>query len=190
MARLRTTATHARCGNKVSLLTKERPQCFRPPCTDCCISPAKSTNHLTPDLPSLVQNLVKNWEIEASFKTNLADWRTVDHPNYTFAINGGPPQTAEYMLKVGTYNAIIAEPNEFYSPRTSDFASSHKTFKHMMPTFAWEVLEVYSGPPQVAFRWRHWGEMKKDYVGFNEYENQLVINTPNSTISNFTFMIK
>jgi hypothetical protein len=190
MARLRTTATHARCGNKVSLLTKERPQCFKPPCTDCCISPAKSTNHLTPDLPSLVQNLVKNWEIEASFKTNLADWRTVDHPNYTFAINGGPPQTAEYMLKVGTYNAIIAEPNEFYSPRTSDFASSHKTFKRMMPTFAWEVLEVYSGPPQVAFRWRHWGEMKKDYVGFNEYENQLVFNTPNSTISNFTFMIK
>ena len=25
----------------------------------------------------------------------------------------------------------------------------------MMPTFAWEVLEVYSGPPQVSFRWRH-----------------------------------
>lgn len=38
----------------------------------------------------------------------------------------------------------------------------------MMPTFAWEVLEVYSGPPRVAFRWRHWGSMKNDYVGFNE----------------------
>lgn len=75
------------------------------------------------------------------------------------------------MLEVGTYNAIIAEPNEFYSPRTSDFASSHKTFKPMMPTFAWEVLEVYSGPPQVAFRWRHWGEMENDYIGFNEYVN-------------------
>lgn len=36
-----------------------------------------------------------------------------------------------------------------------------------MPTFAWEVLEVYSGPPTVAFRWRHWGVMKNDYVGFN-----------------------
>lgn len=73
------------------------------------------------------------------------------------------------MLKVGTYNAIITEPSEFYSPRTSDFASSHKTFKRMMPTFAWEVLDVYSGPPQVAFRWRHWGEMRNDYVGFNEW---------------------
>jgi hypothetical protein len=37
----------------------------------------------------------------------------------------------------------------------------------MMPTFAWEVLEVYSGPPTVSFRWRHWGVMKNDYVGIN-----------------------
>ena len=130
---------------------------------------AKTTNHAASSLPSLVQNLVKNWEIEASFKSDIADWRTIDRPHYTFAINGGAPQSAEHMLQVGTYNAIIAAPNEYYSPRTSDFASSHKTFKRMMPTFAWEVLEVYSGPPQVAFRWRHWGEMKNDYVSFNEY---------------------
>lgn len=26
-----------------------------------------------------------------------------------------------------------------------DFDQSHKTFKRMMPTFAWEVIEVYSG---------------------------------------------
>jgi hypothetical protein len=70
------------------------------------------------------------------------------------------------MLKVGTYNAIMS-PNEYYDPTKSDFASSHKTFKRMMPTFAWEVLEVYSGPPVVAFKWRHWGVMKNDYVGFN-----------------------
>lgn len=129
---------------------------------------AKKYSHEASSLPSLVENLVKNWEIEASFKPQLSDWRTVDRPNYSFAINGGPPQTAEYMLKVGTYNAIIS-PNEFYSPAASDFASSHKTFKRMMPTFAWEVMEVYSGPPRVAFRWRHWGEMKNDYVGFNEF---------------------
>jgi len=118
-------------------------------------------------LESIVENLVKNWEIEASFKKNIEDWRTIDPKAYTFAINGGPPQSAEHMLKVGTYNAIIA-PNEFYSPETSDFASSHKTFKRMMPTFAWEVLEVYSGPPVVSFRWRHWGTMQRDYVGFND----------------------
>ncbi|KAH0141584.1 hypothetical protein KCU67_g14426, partial [Aureobasidium melanogenum] len=118
-------------------------------------------------LESMVENLVKNWEVEASFKPELSDWRTIDHEKYSFAINGGPGQTGEHMLKVGTYNAIIA-PNEYYSPVYSDFASSHKTFKRMMPTFAWEVLEVYSGPPKVAFKWRHWGTMKNDYVGFND----------------------
>jgi hypothetical protein len=130
---------------------------------------AKTMHHEAGSLPDLVQNLVKNWEIEASFKTSFQDWRTVDPRVYTFAINGGPPRPAEHMLSVGTYNAIIA-PNQFYSPDNSDLASSHKTFKRMMPTFAWEVLEVYSGPPKVAFRWRHWGTMKNDYVGFNEYD--------------------
>ncbi|KAK2046362.1 hypothetical protein LZ31DRAFT_629853 [Colletotrichum somersetense] len=127
----------------------------------------KKMNHKAGSLEEIVENLVKNWEVEASFKTKLDDWRTIDHANYTFSVNGGPPQTGEHMLKVGTYNAVIM-PNEYYSPDYSDFASSHKTFKRMMPNFAWEVLEVYSGPPCVAFRWRHWGVMKNDYVGFND----------------------
>ncbi|KAF2434772.1 hypothetical protein EJ08DRAFT_581714 [Tothia fuscella] len=126
----------------------------------------KSKNHPAGSLPDLVENLVKNWEIEASFKPKLSEWRTVNHDRYSFSMNGGPPKKAEHMLQVGTYNAIIT-PNEYYSPEHSDFASSHKTFKRMMPTFAWEVVEVFSGPPTVAFRWRHWGEMKNDYVGFN-----------------------
>ncbi|KAF4816449.1 Pathogen-related protein [Colletotrichum tropicale] len=126
----------------------------------------KKMNHAAGSLPELVENLVKNWEVEASFKTRLQDWRTVDHEKYTFSVNGGAAQSGEHMLKVGTYNAVIS-PNEYYSPDYSDFASSHKTFKRMMPTFAWEVLEVYSGPPVVAFKWRHWGVMKNDYVGFN-----------------------
>ena len=89
------------------------------------------------------------------------------------------------MLKVGTYNAIIA-PNEYYSPDYSDFASSHKTFKRMMPTFAWEVLEVYSGPPTVSFRWRHWGVMKNDYVGINNKVIPLIfLSTCLSTLADF-----
>jgi hypothetical protein len=131
-------------------------------------APAKKMSHEPGSLISLVENLVKNWEIEASYKLDLADWRTIDPAHYTFAVNGQPPTPAAHMLKVGTYNAIIA-PNAYYSPEHSDFASSHVTFKSMMPTFAWEVLEVYSGPPTVAFRWRHWGEMKNDYEGFNEW---------------------
>ncbi len=130
--------------------------------------PAKRSNHEAASLPDLVEKLVKNWEIEASYKVSLADWRTIDQSSYTFSVNGGPPQTGEHMLNVGTYNALL-EPNEFYCPMRSTFDASHKTFKRMMPTFAWEVLEVYSGPPKVAFRWRHWGTMKEDYTGTNKW---------------------
>jgi hypothetical protein len=124
-------------------------------------------NHKAGSLEQIVENVVKNWEIEASFKSKVEDWRTIDHANYTFSMNGGPPQDASVMLNGGTYNAIITA-NEYYDPAHSDFASSHKTFKRMMPTFAWEVLEVYSGPPRIAFKWRHWGVMKNDYTGFNK----------------------
>lgn len=131
------------------------------------VIPGKTQTHAAGTLPALVENLVKNWEIEASFKTSLSDWRTVDQSCYTFSSNGGPATDGDHMLRVGTYNALIT-PNQYYDPENLDFNASHKTFKRMMPTFAWEVLEVYSGPPTVAFKWRHWGKMANDYVGINE----------------------
>ncbi|KAK9492204.1 hypothetical protein V1508DRAFT_404930 [Lipomyces doorenjongii] len=112
--------------------------------------------------PPNYSNTRKNWEIAASFKSFLTDWRTVDPNKYTFVMNGGEPQSAEHMLR-----------SNFYSPLNNDFESSHKTFKRMMPTFAWEVLEVYSGPPKVAFKWRHWGVMKNDYVGYNDKKQKV-----------------
>ncbi|KAH9893049.1 hypothetical protein F4778DRAFT_772655 [Xylariomycetidae sp. FL2044] len=141
----------------------------------------KKCNHEPGSLPNLVENLVKNWEIEASFKMRLEDWRTIDHDSYTFAINGREPSTAQHMLGVGTYNAIITA-NPYYDPTTSDFAKSHKTFKRMMPTFAWEVLEVYSGPPVVAFKWRHWGQMKNDYVGWNTAGEKITVKATDKMI--------
>ncbi|KAI1343174.1 hypothetical protein F5Y15DRAFT_405752 [Xylariaceae sp. FL0016] len=134
----------------------------------------KSRSHAPDSLPSLVENLVKNWEIEASFKTSLSDWRTVDHARYSFAVNGAAPSSAEHMLRVGTYNAILGA-GPYYDPAHSDFAASHKTFKRMMPTFAWEVLEVYTEPPVVAFKWRHWGVMKNDYVGWNSEGEKVTV---------------
>ncbi|GES61543.1 pathogen-related protein [Aspergillus terreus] len=134
----------------------------------------KTQSHEAGSLPDLVEKLVKNWEIEASFKTSLADWRTIDQKTYTFSLNGGPPQTGDHMLKVGTYNALLTA-SSYYDPAHNDFETSHKAFKRMMPTFAWEVLEVYSGPPVVVFKWRHWGEMAKDYVGYNDQGEKTTI---------------
>ncbi|KFZ20153.1 hypothetical protein V502_03320 [Pseudogymnoascus sp. VKM F-4520 (FW-2644)] len=141
----------------------------------------KTQNHEAGSLPNLVENLVKNWEIEASYKTDIKEWRTIDHENYTFSVNGGPPQTGEHMLNVGTYNALIA-PNEFYGSEHADFASSHKTFKRMMPSFAWEVLEVIGGPPVVAIKWRHWGVMKRDYVSLNDKGEKVTVPAHGATI--------
>ncbi|KAI8632888.1 hypothetical protein F5Y19DRAFT_472064 [Xylariaceae sp. FL1651] len=141
----------------------------------------KTRTHAANSLPQLVENLVKNWEIEASFKTRLADWRTVDLARYSFAVNEGAPVSAEHMLRVGTYNAILA-PCAYYDPRAMDFAGSHKTFKRMMPTFAWEVLEVYTEPPVVAFKWRHWGEFKGDYSAVNDVGESVKVKANNRAI--------
>lgn len=126
----------------------------------------KTTNHEPGSLPSLVQNLVKNWEKEASYKTNASEWRTINPEKYTFHVNGGVGMNAEDMLRLGTYNALLDNrPVEgVYDPKVEGLHGSHKLFKRVMPVFSWEVVEVYSGPPVVAFKWRHWGQMTGKYT--------------------------
>lgn len=143
---------------------------------------AKTKSHAPGSLESIVENLVKNWEIEASYKTNLKEWRTIDPDNYTFSVNGGPNIPGEKMIQIGTYNALLTDSN-FYSPEHNDFTDSHKVFKRMMPVFAWEVLEVYSGPPTVSFRWRHWGQMKNDYVGMNRNGQRVRVKAHGGTLN-------
>lgn len=70
----------------------------------------KRANHEAKSLETLVENLVKNWEIEASHKMDVSEWRTVDPKKYTFAINGGPPQDAEHMLKVCVAPSLALGP--------------------------------------------------------------------------------
>ena len=125
----------------------------------------KTTNHQPESLPWLVQNLVKNWEKEASYKTIASQWRTIDPEKYVFHVNGGTGMSAADMLQVGTYNALLdnKQVEGVYDPKTEGFHGSHKLFKRVMPVFSWEVLEVYSPPPVVVFKWRHWGQMTGKY---------------------------
>lgn len=92
-------------------------------------------SHTTGSLQELVKNVVRNWEIEASHKSNPEEWRTMNPKKYKFRLNGGPPQDAETIAKIGTYNSLV-ESNKYYSAEYMDFSTSHKTFKRMMPTFA------------------------------------------------------
>ncbi|KAI7884778.1 hypothetical protein K492DRAFT_173250 [Lichtheimia hyalospora FSU 10163] len=121
----------------------------------------KSVTHEEGSLSWLVSNLVKNWEKEMSYKLRADQIRTINKEKYRFSVNGGEWHTVEEMLQIGTYNALIGD-TELYKASEADFSESHKLFKRALRTFSWEVLEVYSGPPTVAFKWRHWGTMVGD----------------------------
>ncbi|KAK9812639.1 hypothetical protein WJX72_001154 [[Myrmecia] bisecta] len=120
--------------------------------------------HKAGSLEEMVSNLVKNWEKEASHKMKGEQWRTVDVTSYTFSCNGGQKFSSAEMIEMGTYNALIGE-HAYYSSAATTFEDSHHCFRNALPTgFAWEVTDVYSGPPKACFKWRHWGLMSGKLV--------------------------
>ncbi|KAH7284829.1 hypothetical protein KP509_34G072300 [Ceratopteris richardii] len=121
-------------------------------------------------LERVVQDLVKTWEMELSHKTKLEDFKTLHPQKFRFSVNGGPWLTGQETLKVGSYNALLQTKLEgehgAYKASQETFESSHDVFRAAFPGgFAWEVLEVYPGPPTVAFKWRHWGVMEGPFKG-------------------------
>ena len=59
-------------------------------------------------------------------------------------------------------------PKEFqyYKAEEESFESSHEVFRSAFPRgFAWEVVQVYSGPPLIAFKFRHWGIFEGPFKG-------------------------
>lgn len=78
--------------------------------------------------------------------------------------------SGEETLELGSYNALLKNslPKEFqyYKADEETFESSHDVFRSAFPRgFAWEVLNVYSGPPEIAFKYRHWGFFEGPYKG-------------------------
>lgn len=59
-------------------------------------------------------------------------------------------------------------PNEFqyYKANQETFESSHNAFRSAFPRgFAWEVISVYSGPPLISYKFRHWGYFEGPFMG-------------------------
>lgn len=70
----------------------------------------------------------------------------------------------------GSYNAFLQTnlPKELriYDPEEETRESSSKEFITTFPRgFALEILQVYSGPPVVTFRFRHWSYMEGPFKG-------------------------
>lgn len=127
----------------------------------------KSKNHEPGSLKMAVENLVKKWEMEMTHLPHSKDWTTVELNEYCVQVNGGREISAEEAVRVGTYNWVMENaPKNLYDAQSHTFESSHRTFRGaFIDGFTWELLEVFSGPPKVAFTWRHWGIFNGEYNG-------------------------
>ncbi|KFK42243.1 hypothetical protein AALP_AA2G230000 [Arabis alpina] len=128
--------------------------------------------HVWPEgsLEETVQNAIKSWEMEFSHKIHLQDFKTINPDKFKLFVNGREGLSAEETLKLGSYNALLKNslPKEFqyYKPEEESFESSHDAFRSALPRgFAWEILAVYSGPPVIAFKFRHWGYFEGNFKG-------------------------
>jgi hypothetical protein len=121
--------------------------------------------HPEGSLAKTVENLVKTWEMEMTHKTRLQDIHSLVPEEFRISVNGGRKVTVEEFLQRGSYN-VLMEESVLYQAKLETFESSHKAFKTAFNEgFAWEVLEVYSGPPKVSFKWRHWTNWTGPYQG-------------------------
>ncbi|XP_045801185.1 pathogen-related protein-like isoform X1 [Trifolium pratense] len=121
-------------------------------------------------LEETVQNAIKSWEMELSHKICLQDFKTIVPEKFKLFVNGREGLTAEETLSLGSYNALLKSslPENFkpYKANEETFESSHEVFKSAFPRgFAWEVIKVYTGPPEIAFKFRHWGFFEGPFKG-------------------------
>ncbi|GLT58779.1 hypothetical protein SLA2020_316460 [Shorea laevis] len=121
-------------------------------------------------LEETVQNAIKSWEMELSHKVRLQDFKTINQEKFKLIVNGREGLSGEETLKLGSYNALLKSsmPEEFqyYKANEESFESSHEVFRSAFPRgFAWEVIEVYSGPPVITFKFRHWGFFEGPFKG-------------------------
>lgn len=120
-------------------------------------------SHEAGSLNAIVHNLVRTFEMEASFKSDPQQWLSVVADKFRMRTNGGKAYTADDIVKQGTYNLFLEDSAQY---RASDetFESSYNLFHTAFPNgFHWELIDVVSGPPNVVFKWRHWGTLTGAY---------------------------
>eukprot|EP00271_Cylindrocystis_brebissonii_P002743 TRINITY_DN13543_c0_g1_i1.p1 TRINITY_DN13543_c0_g1~~TRINITY_DN13543_c0_g1_i1.p1 ORF type:complete len:263 (+),score=60.27 TRINITY_DN13543_c0_g1_i1:194-982(+) len=126
----------------------------------------KTRNHQANSLEKVVENLVKTWEMEASHKP-FESWTVTNLDKYSVQANGGCTFEGKEAATRGNYNTLLSVcRKDLYDYEKNDFHSSHNLFREAYPEgFAWEVLDVFSPPPVVAFSWRHWANFTGTYKG-------------------------
>ncbi|MEV6104040.1 SnoaL-like polyketide cyclase [Streptomyces sp. NPDC051940] len=116
-------------------------------------------------LEAIVESIVQVFEMEVSHKKDPATWVSMVTEHFRTNVNGGGWASAQDIAETGSYNILIGD-SAFYR-KDESFESSHEVFHQAFPKgFFWEVLEVLSPPPVVAFKWRHWGSFEGEYNGY------------------------
>ncbi len=134
--------------------------------TNISLAKEKQCNHAEGSLNAIAENLVKTFEMEASFKTNPQQWISVVTDKFRMSTNGGKEYTAQDVVDQGTYNLFL-ENSEHYRASEETFESSYNLFHNAFPNgFHWELIDVVAGPPNVVFKWRHWGTFKGTYKDY------------------------
>ncbi|KAH7525167.1 hypothetical protein FEM48_Zijuj06G0196200 [Ziziphus jujuba var. spinosa] len=105
-----------------------------------------------------VQNLVKTWEMEIFHKVDINDYKTLDPEKKGINLKEIGKLGGGYIPLLQT---SLPESSRGYDPYKETSESSHKAFTTTFPRgFALEVLHVYSGPPVIVYKFRHWGYME------------------------------
>eukprot|EP00438_Fugacium_kawagutii_P004821 Skav226388 [mRNA] locus=scaffold1631:52006:57687:+ [translate_table: standard] len=129
-------------------------------------------NHAEGSLEALIQKLMKNWDVECRHIADIHQWQTVDIGKFKAALNGGCPFNAQLLSDMSHADVLTGETTMLrigetaeYSAKASNADIGMKNFAAAFPEgFALEVLEVFSGPPNVTFKWRHFGKMTGSFV--------------------------
>ncbi|CAL9198335.1 unnamed protein product [Musa hybrid cultivar] len=122
-------------------------------------------------LEEKVQRIVKSLEMELQHKIRPEDFKSVNREKFRFSVNGRRGISLQEIREMGGgYNAFLQTnlPKELriYDPEAETMDSSHKAFTTTFPRgFALEILQVYSGPPTIAFKFRHWSYMDGPFQG-------------------------
>ncbi|KAK2178318.1 hypothetical protein NP493_548g02043 [Ridgeia piscesae] len=135
----------------------------------------KIRSHKEGSLGKIVENLVKSWECESSHKVDAKDWGTVDHENFAITVNGGRKLNLKSNIAMGNY-LMFLEDSPLYDTTKVTNEEAQDSFKECFPGgFAWEVLDVFSGPPTIAFTWRHWADYEGKFHGFEPTKERIEV---------------
>jgi hypothetical protein len=123
-------------------------------------------------LEEKVQNLAKTFEMELFHKPRPEDYKSLNPKKFTMTVNGRKPRSQkEIREQGGAYNTFMqtALPKQLriYDPEEETIESAHVAFTKTFPRgFALEILQVYSGPPVIVFKFRHWGHNEGPFKGY------------------------